>query len=86
MSIFSYSRYDSLHFLVWRESDKSLTLLAKDYEPTAVFSAGIISRGGAVSFICHDDRENIQSFQYAPNDDASRGGNKLVLRGDFHLG
>jgi len=28
--------YDSLFFLVWRESDKSLTLLAKDYDPIPV--------------------------------------------------
>ena len=79
-------RYDSLHFLVWRESDKSLTLLAKDYEPTAVYSAGTISRGGNMSFVCHDDRQNFQFFQYAPKDEAARGGNKLVCRADFHVG
>ena len=39
-------RYDSMHFLVWRESDKSLTLLAKDFEPCEVFAGGLISRGG----------------------------------------
>lgn len=78
--------YDSLHFLVWRESDKSLTLLAKDYEPTPVYSAGILSRGGSVSFVCQDDRQNLQFFQYAPGDAAARGGNKLVCRADIHLG
>ena len=81
-----FFRYDALHFLVWRESDKSLTLLAKDYEPTQVFAAGMISRGGAMSFVCHDDRQNIQFLQYAPTDVAARGGNKLVCRADFHLG
>ena len=78
--------YDSLHFLVWRESDKSLTLLAKDYEPTCVYAAGIISRGGAVSFVTQDDRQNLSFFSYAPNDAAARGGNKLVCRADHHLG
>mmetsp|Transcript_23882 Transcript_23882/g.50043 ORF Transcript_23882/g.50043 Transcript_23882/m.50043 type:complete len:2077 (-) Transcript_23882:3538-9768(-) len=78
--------YDSLHFLVWRESDKSLTLLAKDYEPTQVFAAGLISRGGAMAFVCHDERQNLQFFQYAPTDAAARGGNKLVCRADYHLG
>jgi len=78
--------YDSLHFLVWRESDKSLTLLAKDYEPTAVYAAGLLSMAGSVSFVCHDDRQNLQFFQYAPKDPAARGGNKLVCRADFHLG
>jgi len=85
-STINIHRYDSLHFLVWRESDKSLTLLAKDYEPTAIFAAGTISRGGTLAFMCHDDRQNLQFFQYAPKDEASRGGNKLVCRADFHLG
>lgn len=78
--------YDSLHFLVWRESDKSLTLLAKDYEPVPVFASGLMSRGGSMSFVVHDDRQNLQFFQYAPGDPAARGGNKLVCRADFHLG
>ena len=78
--------YDSLHFLVWRESDKSLTLLAKDYEPTCVYAAGLLTRGGAVSFVCHDDRQNLTFFGYAPNDPAARGGNRLVRRADYHLG
>lgn len=78
--------YDSLHFLVWRESDKSLTLLAKDYEPTCIYAAGIISRGGAVSFVTQDDRQNLCFYSYAPSDTAARGGNKLVCRADHHLG
>jgi cleavage and polyadenylation specificity factor subunit 1 len=78
--------YDSMYFLVWRESDKSLTLLAKDYEPTTIYCAGMLSRGSSIAFVCHDERENLQFFQYAPKDETSRGGNKLVCRADFHLG
>jgi cleavage and polyadenylation specificity factor subunit 1 len=77
---------EGISFLVWRESDKSLTLLAKDYDPTLVYSSGMISRGGSLSFVCHDDRENLQFFSYAPGEPAARGGNKLVCRADFHLG
>lgn len=40
----------------------------------------------AMSFVCHDDRENLQFFQYSPGDSAARGGNKLVCRADYHLG
>lgn len=78
--------YDSLYFLVWRESDKSLTLLAKDYDPIPVYAAGLLSRGGSLDIVCQDDRENLQFFQYAPGDAAARGGNRLVCRADFHLG
>jgi cleavage and polyadenylation specificity factor subunit 1 len=78
--------YDSLYFLVWRESDKSLTMLAKDYDPIPVYCSGFLSRGGSLDFVCNDDRQNLQFFQYAPGDPAARGGNKLVCRADFHLG
>lgn len=78
--------YDSVYFLVWRESDKSLTLLAKDYDPIAVYAAGVLVRGAALSLCVHDERENLQFFQYAPAEAAARGGNKLVCRADFHLG
>lgn len=87
--IFSFvivDSYDSLYFLVWRESDKSLTLLSKDYDPLVVYAAGTMSRGGSLSFVCQDDRQNLQFFQYAPSEAAARGGNKLVCRADFHLG
>jgi cleavage and polyadenylation specificity factor subunit 1 len=78
--------YDSLHFLVWRESDKSPTLLAKDYKPTCVYAAGLLTRGGVVSFLCHDDWQNLTFFRYAPNEVAARGGNKLVCCADYHHG
>ena len=78
--------YDSLYFLIWRESDKSLTLLSKDYDPLVVYAAGTMSRGGNLTFVCHDERQNLQFFQYAPGEAAARGGNKLVCRADYHLG
>lgn len=77
---------EGISFLVWRESDKSLTLLAKDYDPTIVYASGMISRAASLSFICHDDRQNLQFFSYAPGELAARGGNKLVCRADIHLG
>ena len=79
--------YDSLHFLVWRESDKSLTLLAKDYEPTAVYACGFLSRGSAISFLCHDDQQNLQFFHYTTSSSSSNsGGNQLQCHADFHMG
>lgn len=78
--------YDSLHLLIWRDSDKTLTLLAKDYDPISVYAAGLMSRGAQLTMLCHDDRQNLQFFQYAPGEASARGGNKLVCRADYHLG
>lgn len=63
-----------------------MTLLSKDYDPLVVYAAGTISRGGSLTFVSHDERQNLQFFQYAPGEAAARGGNKLVCRADFHLG
>jgi cleavage and polyadenylation specificity factor subunit 1 len=35
--------YDTISLLVYRESDKSLTLLAKDYDPIPVYATGIMT-------------------------------------------
>lgn len=78
--------YDSLYFLVWRECDKSLPLLSKDYAPISVYAAGLMSRGAAMTFVCQDDRQNLRFFQYAPGEAAARGGNRPVCRSDCHLG
>jgi cleavage and polyadenylation specificity factor subunit 1 len=46
----------------------------------------VLSRETATTFVCHDDRQNLQFFQYAHEDAAARGGGKLVSRADVHLG
>jgi len=79
-------QYSLVFASVRGSTDKSLTLLAKDYDPIPVHAAGLLSRGTAMTFLCHDDRNNLQFFQYAPGEAAARGGNKLVCRADFHLG
>lgn len=78
--------YDSIYFLIWRDSDKSLTLLAKDYDPIPVYAAGVMTRGASMTIVCQDERQNLQFFQYAPGDAAARGGNRLVCRADCHIG
>jgi cleavage and polyadenylation specificity factor subunit 1 len=78
--------YDGCQFLVWRDSDQTLTLLSRDYNRTVTFAAGVMSMASQIAFCVHDDRENIVVLQYAPDEDASRGGHKLVHRSDMHIG
>ena len=35
--------YDTISMLVYRESDKSLTLLEKDYDPIPMYATGIVT-------------------------------------------
>ena len=44
----------------------------------------VIARGPNLAFVVHDDRENLTFMQYAPSDAEARGGNRLVVRGDFN--
>ena len=68
-----------------RESHKSLTLHANDYKPTCVYAARFINHDPTMSFVCHDDYKNHKSFQYAPNDTESWGGNTRVFRIDYNM-
>ena len=77
---------DTLHGRSWRESDKSLILLTKDYEPTCVYAARFINCGLTMYSVCHGDCENLKLFQYAYNDAESQGGNKRVFCTDYHMG
>ena len=78
--------YEGLQFLCWKEKEKTLTLLSRDYCRTPTFAAGVITRAGGLAFVVHDERENIRVLQYAPNDPAAEGGAKLCSRADMHVG
>jgi len=78
--------YEGLQFLHWRDKDKTLNLLSRDYCRTPTFAAGVISISGSLSFVVHDERENIRVLTYAPNDPAAEGGAKLCSRADMHIG
>lgn len=78
--------YKSVHFLRWKEKQRQLVLLAKDYEPLAVSTTEFNLFEKRLALLAVDIEENLHVLQYAPNDIESRGGQRLLRTGDFHLG
>ncbi|TYZ69216.1 hypothetical protein PybrP1_011292 [[Pythium] brassicae (nom. inval.)] len=78
--------YKSAHFLRWKEKQRQLVLLAKDYEPLAVSTTEFNLFEKRLALLAVDVEENLHVMQYAPNDIESRGGQRLLRTGDFHLG
>nr|CCA24259.1 conserved hypothetical protein [Albugo laibachii Nc14] len=78
--------YKSVSFLRWRQKDRQLILLAKDYEPLAVTTAEFNILDTRLALIAADVEENLHVLQYAPHDIESRGGQRLLRTSDFHVG
>ncbi|KAL4102467.1 hypothetical protein PRIC1_006212 [Phytophthora ramorum] len=78
--------YKSVHFLRWREKQRQLVLLAKDYEPLAVSTTEFSVFEKKLALLAVDMDENLHVMQFAPQDIESRGGQRLLRVSDFHLG
>ncbi|KAL3662112.1 hypothetical protein V7S43_012913 [Phytophthora oleae] len=78
--------YKSVHFLRWREMQRQLVLLAKDYEPLAVSATEFSVYEKKLALLAVDMDENLHVMQFAPQDIESRGGQRLLRVSDFHLG
>lgn len=78
--------YKSVHFLRWRERQRQLVLLAKDYEPLAVSATEFSVFEKKLALLAVDMDENLHVMQFAPMDIESRGGQRLLRVSDFHLG
>ncbi|TDH71369.1 hypothetical protein CCR75_006593 [Bremia lactucae] len=78
--------YKSVHFLQWRELQRQLLLLAKDYEPLTVSATEFSVFETKVALLAVDMDENLHVLQYLPQDIESRGGQRLLRVSDFHLG
>jgi cleavage and polyadenylation specificity factor subunit 1 len=77
---------NSAQFLVWREEDRSLTQLAKDYEPANVMSVGYVADPPSLGIAVADTSGGLRLLQYAPRSMDSRGGHLLLPMARAHTG
>ncbi|KAI9469973.1 MAG: CPSF A subunit region-domain-containing protein [Benjaminiella poitrasii] len=76
----------SIWFLGFQLEPAKLSLLGKDYQSFEVGCVDFIIDDKSLYFVVGDTMENLDIYQYAPFNLQSFGGQKLMRRGDFHVG
>ncbi|KAJ3264692.1 Cleavage and polyadenylation specificity factor subunit 1, partial [Borealophlyctis nickersoniae] len=76
----------SVWFLGFQEEPPKLALLGKDYHPLHVYSSEFLIDESMLAFLVGDGDMNLHVMTYAPYNIQSSSGQKLIRRGDFHVG
>ncbi|CDH59136.1 cleavage and polyadenylation specificity factorsubunit 1 [Lichtheimia corymbifera JMRC:FSU:9682] len=76
----------SVWFLGFQLEPAKLVLLAKDYQSFEVSSVNFLIDDKSMYLLIGDTDDNLDIFQYAPFNLQSFAGQKLIRRGDFHVG
>ncbi|CAG8449548.1 6133_t:CDS:10 [Ambispora gerdemannii] len=78
--------YKSIWFLGFQEEPAKLALLGKDPHDLEVVTANFMLDKKMLYFVVSDVDKNVHLFQYAPYNLQSSSGQRLLKRGDFHVG
>ncbi|KAJ3119852.1 Cleavage and polyadenylation specificity factor subunit 1 [Nowakowskiella sp. JEL0407] len=78
--------YKSILFLGFQDEPAKLQLLGKDFHPMQVFDSEFLIHDNDMCLLVSDANKNCHLFTYAPYNVQSMSGQKLIKRGDFHLG
>jgi len=85
--VFVGDMYKGSYFLFWRDRNKSLNFLGKDFDPVQTLSTEFLILNEFFLFVVSDNFGNLHLLEYAgPHEIESRGGEKLLRRGVLHLG
>lgn len=58
--------FHSVQFLLWREADYSLNLVAKDHDQLTALSTAFVHDGPKLGMLVADDEGNVQMLQENP--------------------
>eukprot|EP00501_MAST-03F_sp_TOSAG23-6_P002142 GSMAST32.ASY1.ANO1.2240.1 assembled CDS len=83
--------HKSVQLLRWKENVSFyffsiFFLLAKDYDPLDSTASSFMINDRQLGLVAADEQSNLTVFNYSPLDVHSRGGHKLLVGADFHLG
>ncbi len=76
----------SVDLLQFQQDYRTLAVISRDARPLEVYATDFMVDNADLAFVVTDADKNINVFMYQPEDRESSGGQKLVRRGDFHLG
>ncbi|KAI9205850.1 CPSF A subunit region-domain-containing protein [Polychytrium aggregatum] len=76
----------SVWFLGFQEEPPKLALLGKDFNKLSVYSSAFLVNDNLLSLLVADGDKNLHMFSYAPYNIQSYNGQKLIRKGEFHVG
>ncbi|KAF8929108.1 Cleavage and polyadenylation specificity factor subunit 1 [Dissophora ornata] len=78
--------YKSVWFVGFQDEPTKLVLLGKDYNPMEAMNVSYLIENQTLHIVVADAEKNIRLLQYAPFNVQSFSGQKLICRGDYHVG
>ncbi|KAG0331722.1 Cleavage and polyadenylation specificity factor subunit 1 [Podila humilis] len=78
--------YKSVWFVGFQEEPTKLVMLGKDYNPMEAMNVSYLIENQSLHIVVADSEKNIRLLQYAPFHVQSFSGQKLICRGDYHVG
>ncbi|KAF9930373.1 hypothetical protein BGZ65_005382 [Modicella reniformis] len=78
--------YKSVWFIGFQDEPTKPVLLGKDYHPMEATNVCYLIEGQTLQIAVSDSEKNIRLLQYAPFNVQSFSGQKLICRGDYHIG
>lgn len=78
--------YKSVSLLRFQEEFRTLSLASRDFSPLEVFTIEFMVDNTNLAFLVTDAEKNFIVYMYQPEVRESIGGQKLLRKGDYHLG
>ncbi|XP_052872855.1 cleavage and polyadenylation specificity factor subunit 1 [Anopheles cruzii] len=78
--------YKSVSLLRFQEEFRTLSLVSRDYHPLSVYQVEYVVDNANLGFLVADDQANLITYMYQPESRESFGGQRLLRKGDYHLG
>ncbi|KAF9903816.1 Cleavage and polyadenylation specificity factor subunit 1 [Linnemannia zychae] len=78
--------YKSVWFVGFQDEPTKLVMLGKDYNPMEAMNVSYLIENQTLHIVVADSEKNIRLLQYAPFHVQSFSGQKLICRGDYHVG
>ncbi|XP_014260039.1 cleavage and polyadenylation specificity factor subunit 1 [Cimex lectularius] len=78
--------YKSITLLRFQEEYRTLSLVSRDFRATEAYAIDFLIDNTHLGFLVTDREKNIVLYMYQPEARESFGGQKLIRKGDFHVG
>uniref|UniRef100_T1HLS2 Cleavage and polyadenylation specificity factor subunit 1 n=1 Tax=Rhodnius prolixus TaxID=13249 RepID=T1HLS2_RHOPR len=78
--------YKSITLLRFQEEYRTLSLVSRDFRAAEAYAIDFLIDNTNLGFLVSDREKNVVLYMYQPEARESFGGQKLIRKGDFHIG